>query len=118
MRVLSTLAIRAGLLVVTLPKCAKWLIGDSFLFRSEMCESRSPGGGRSASVMDASRVGVKPTHPTPPPRIRAATTLPLQSTSEVSDVDQLIMPNPGTPGFGGRAGVLRCACVKHFRTSP
>src|SRR5260370_27153672 len=44
MRVLSTLAIRAGLLVVTLPKCAKWLIGDSFLFRSEMCESRSLRG--------------------------------------------------------------------------
>src|SRR5260370_14471526 len=40
MRVLSTLAIRAGLRVVTLPRCAKWLIGDSFLFRSEMCESR------------------------------------------------------------------------------
>src|SRR5216684_2928658 len=48
MRVLSTLAIRAGLLVVTLPKCAKWLIGDSFLFRSEMCESRSPLRERGA----------------------------------------------------------------------
>src|SRR5260370_9064606 len=50
MRVLSTLAIRAGLLVVTLPKCAKWLIGDSFLFRSEMCESRSPQGERGRRV--------------------------------------------------------------------
>src|SRR5260370_25209767 len=49
MRVLSTLAIRAGLLVVTLPKCAKWLIGDSFLFRSEMCESRSPQGERGSA---------------------------------------------------------------------
>src|SRR5712692_922378 len=49
MRVLSTLAIRAGLLVVTLPKCAKWLIGDSFLFRSEMCESRSPQGERETT---------------------------------------------------------------------
>src|SRR6266581_2261073 len=77
-----------------------------------------PGGGRSASVMDAGGVGVKPPPPTPPPRIRAATTLPLQSTSDVSDVDQLIMPNPGTPGFGGRVGVLRCACVEHFRISP
>src|SRR5260370_41197179 len=50
MRVLSTLAIRAGLLVVTLPKCAKWLIGDYFLFRSEMCESRSPQGERGRGV--------------------------------------------------------------------
>src|ERR1700693_5566908 len=27
---------------------------------------------------------------------------PPQSTSDVSDVDQRILPNPGTPGFGGR----------------
>src|SRR5260370_28484581 len=56
MRVLSTLAIRAGLLVVTLPKCAKWLIGDSFLFRSEMCESRSLVGEGAERTQSARRV--------------------------------------------------------------
>src|SRR5712692_4641704 len=56
MRVLSTLAIRAGLLVVTLPKCAKWLIGDSFLFRSEMCESRSLVGEGAELPRAARRV--------------------------------------------------------------
>src|SRR5260370_41570260 len=50
MGVLTMLGIRAGVLVVTLPKCAKWLIGDSFLFRSEMCESRSPQGERGRRV--------------------------------------------------------------------
>src|SRR5712692_6103108 len=56
MRVLSTLAIRAGLLVVTLPKCAKRLIGDSFLFRSEMCESRSLVGEGAERTQSARRV--------------------------------------------------------------
>src|SRR5260370_39353920 len=59
MRVLSTLAIRAGLLVVTLPKCAKWLIGDSFLFRSEMCECRSLVG-EGAELPKAVRRGGGP----------------------------------------------------------
>src|ERR1700694_5498869 len=31
-------------------------------------------------------------------------TLPLQATSDVSDVDRFILPNPGPPGFGRRVG--------------
>src|ERR1051326_5063469 len=38
-----------------------------------------------------------------PPPARWARDPPPQSTSDVSDVDQAILPNPGTPGFGGRA---------------
>src|SRR5713101_3729588 len=77
MRVLSTLAIRAGLLVVTLPKCAKWLIGDSFLFRSEMCESRSLAGEGAERTLvreagEGSQIFARFAHTPHPARLRFA----------------------------------------------
>src|SRR5260370_12179161 len=81
MRVLSTLAIRAGLLVVTLPKCAKWLIGDSFLFRSEMCECRSlvGEGGRSECNEDRPGEGCV-TYPSPGSLLAGARNSPPSPT--------------------------------------